>query len=358
MKAELRETNISNLKVEGGQKFAGFSDVKLYANSNPDKHLEIYEDLNQNYIIQSNKISICKKRLVQYHNSQSKSNSKLVHAFLVQDSSVEKINNSTNEELNTLLNNIENDKKEEIMKLLFQNKDNLKNIIDNLSIEGKSQVFEHLLKDQENSSAISSNIASININILKQYKRELFEKINNKETTETDIQNWLDENQSRRLIFGLEFTNHTSQGTDSAGKRFDFLVGLGEVDKKRIIIELKSPNDYAFETKDKTNKNDGFSSEYHLSDEISRAIPQVLSYRAELESGQEDSEMWQKLGCAKAPIDGCIIVIGQNKDNNAVWKRNFKNLRHSFGKTLEIMTYTDLIQKMETTIKNLESNLK
>ena len=56
---------------------------------------------------------------------------------------------------------------------------------------------------------------------------------------------------------------------------------------------------------------------------------------------------------SKITISKCIIVIGAKKDDPR-WRANFLDLKKSFNSILEIWTYTDLRNKLFSTIKNLE----
>lgn len=117
----------------------------------------------------------------------------------------------------------------------------------------------------------------VEINHLKKYKQFLS---NNLDKNETFIQNWLDEDdgkyrRQRCLIFGLEYIDHKREGAMES-KRFDLLTRASKEKNEYVLIELKSPCDEVFKVKEISNNNQGKSYEYHLSNAISRSIPQIL----------------------------------------------------------------------------------
>jgi len=194
----------------------------------------------------------------------------------------------------------------------------------------------------------------------------------NLDKNETFIQDWIDGKinnegdpvnfdseekeiikKSRCLIFGLEFIDHKREGSTSS-KRFDVLTRLNEGANEYVLIELKSPNAKVFTTKEEPNDNSGVSTTYSLSRDLSRAIPEISEYHHLLKNGSDVD--WQRCGLTMGPIAKNLIVIGTRKTGDEVWDRHFSNNRHH-GLT-EVITYTDLIRKMETTIKNLKVNLR
>jgi len=240
---------------------------------------------------------------------------------------------------------------------------------ENVSNEDFMRAFSSFLDDPLKQKLITSNYSQIQIGILEEYKRFLE---NNLDKGETFIQNWIDgkidndgnQNElteekrkkikkSRCLIFGLEFISHKREGLVSS-KRFDILTKISQGKNDYVLIELKSPYSDIFETITKENANEGKSVEYSLSDDTSRAIPQISEYRNLLEDATDVE--WQNLGLKKGKISKSLIIIGTKKED-PVWLRHFLNLRRNLSSTIEILTYTDLIQKLETTISNLKENL-
>lgn len=197
----------------------------------------------------------------------------------------------------------------------------------------------------------------VRIEVLKEYRDFLKQNLDKKENF---IQKWLDEEngkyrKQRCLIFGLEYIDHKREGEISR-KRFDILTKTSIDRNEYVIIELKSPCDDVFKIVEKENINQGKTTEYHLSNEISRAIPQILNYKSMLESKSADDEDLQRIGITNCKVSKCIILLGQRKDC-PVWNKNFINIKSNLSNTLEIWTYSDLIDKLEVTIKNLEENL-
>lgn len=241
--------------------------------------------------------------------------------------------------------------------------------VKNISDKDFLEAFSSFLDDPNKQKIITANYPQIQIKILEQYKQFLE---NNLDKNEEFIQKWIDgkldnegnninsENEERKkiarsrcLIFGLEFISHKREGQISS-KQFDILTRISQGKNDYVLIELKAPSGDVFSTKPKENQNEGESTEYSLSADVSRAIPQISDYRNLLENGTEVE--WQKIGLPKGKISKCLIVIGIKKED-PVWLEHFLNLRRNLSSTIEILTYTDLIQKLETIIKNLKDNL-
>lgn len=192
---------------------------------------------------------------------------------------------------------------------------------------------------------------------LKDYRKFLIENL---DKNEKFIQDWLDEEdgkyrKQRCLIFGLEFIDHKREG-ELSRKRFDILTKTSELSNEYVLFELKSPCDDAFQVKEIENENGGKSTEYHLSSQIARSIPQILHYKSLFESKAEGDDDLQRIGIKAGKISKCIILIGQRKDD-PVWENHFRDVKNNFSNVLEIWTYTDLIHKLDITIKNLEENV-
>jgi hypothetical protein len=204
------------------------------------------------------------------------------------------------------------------------------------------------------------NLAT-NLKILKDNLSKIEYFISN-ESSETEIQRWLDEDKhknrrARCMIFGLEYVNHKREG-QANGNKYDLLtrIGVGDDNEERVLIELKGANADIFKIKNDQTLNDGKTEEFHLSESLSRAIPQILEYKRKLEEKSksvEDEDMRRMGEFSKITISKCIIVIGSKKDDKR-WQANFLDLKKSFNSILEIWTYTDLKNKLSSTIKNLE----
>jgi hypothetical protein len=194
------------------------------------------------------------------------------------------------------------------------------------------------------------------LTLLKSYRQKLQGFIDSN-ASETDVQNWIDEDdhkfrQQRCLIFGLEYIDFKREGSVNS-KNFDVLTRVGSKYIDHVVIELKSPSDNIFEvtTADTINEPTGT---YKIHKQLSRAIPQILEYKSALESKQPGDAELEKLGIFKKPYIGkCIIVIGKHTDNPR-WLLNRENLVRSLNSGLEIWTYTELLNKLDATIQNLE----
>lgn len=198
----------------------------------------------------------------------------------------------------------------------------------------------------------------IKIQSLKKYRDFLHRNL---DKNESFIQGWLDEEngkyrKQRCLIFGLEFIDHKREG-ELSRKRFDILTRSSMNNNEYALIELKSPCDDIFKIIEKETSNGGTSVEYHLSPQLSRAIPQILRYKSKFEKLPEDNDDLRRIGLPKGEIKKCIILLGK-KNDDPVWVDHFKSLKNNLGGGLEILTYSDLIEKLDVTIKNLEENLE
>lgn len=194
------------------------------------------------------------------------------------------------------------------------------------------------------------------ITLLKSYQTKLQGFIDDN-ASETEVQNWLDEDnhkyrQQRCLIFGLEYIDFKREGSASS-KRFDVLTRVGSKYIDHVLIELKSPSDDMFDV-DMSDTINYPTGQYKINEPLARAIPQILEYKSILEGKSAGDPDLERLGIKdKAYIGKCIVVIGKHNDN-ARWLQNRKNIVKSLGSTLEVWTYTELLDKLTATIENLE----
>jgi hypothetical protein len=219
-------------------------------------------------------------------------------------------------------------------------------------------------------AVIISRFPEVQLVTLKEHRNFLQKNLNQNETF---IQNWIDGKtdnfgniiknskdevqkikKSRCLIFGLEFINHKREGTTSQ-KRFDILTRISEGRNEYVLIELKSPSGKVFEVKKSVNSNEGETSTYSLSSEVARAIPQITHYKGLLKTAT--STDWQRYGLEKGEVVKSIILVGTREENDKIWDEHYTDLRHGLSSAIEVMTYTDLLDKLNATIKNLEENL-
>ncbi len=221
-----------------------------------------------------------------------------------------------------------------------------------ISSEKFAATFVKFLTDKNVQQVLFDNLPRIQIETLKSHIDFLEKALGHNETY---VQEWIDEEngkyrKQRCLIFGIEFVDPKREGKLNE-KRFDILAEQNR--ESHILIELKSPGHNIFDIKETPNKNGGVSTQYTISTHLSRAIPQILGYKDWYESAS--LEEIQALGIeSKRSISKCIIVIGQNKQDN-VWRENFRRLKANIN--IEVLTYNDLIDKLKNSIKNLEENL-
>lgn len=214
------------------------------------------------------------------------------------------------------------------------------------------EAFSKFLTDNSVQDAVYSQLPRIQIEILKSHI--IFLK-SNLDKNETFIQNWIDEEngkyrKQRCLIFGLEYVDPKREGQISS-KKFDVLA---EQDlEHHVIFELKSPKDNIFNINSGKTVAGGVTTEYNLSVQLARAIPEVLGYRKMYD--EATAEELQKIGVnIKKPISKCVIVLGTRQDD-PVWKGNFERIANCFN-GIELLTYNHLIDRLENIVKNLEEN--
>jgi hypothetical protein len=227
---------------------------------------------------------------------------------------------------------------------------------DKIIIEKPTDLDIEELVKKMSSGQIENFSQGIKLETLKNYKVFLE---NNLDKNEQFIQDWLDEEngkyrKQRCLIFGLEYIDHKREG-ELGRKRFDILTRSSMERNEYVILELKSPCDNIFKIEEKETKQ-GTSVEYHLSSQLSRAIPQILRYKSKFLSTSEDDDDLRRMGVAKGDVLKCIIILGQKKCD-PIWNDHFLSLKNNLSNNLEIWTYTDLIDKLDITIRNLEDNL-
>jgi len=216
------------------------------------------------------------------------------------------------------------------------------------------KLFTKFLSNNNVQTSVFENLPQIQLNTLKELRDFIRDNLDKEETF---FQKWLDEDngkyrKKRCLIFGIEYIDPKREGEIMGRKRFDILATQNR--ECHILIELKSATAEIFETEIHKNGNDGQTTTYKISKELSRAIPQILGYKRWYQT--LNAEKIQELGIvAKKEISECIIVIGTRKKDDQVWVENFKSLTEALN--IKIWTYDHLIEKMENTIKNLEENL-
>lgn len=240
----------------------------------------------------------------------------------------------------------------------------------NLTLPEFTEEIAHSTASIEKRKVIIASYPHVQLETLKEHRAFL---ANNLDKNETFIQNWIDAKidnmgqaldcddeyrdklkRSRCLIFGLEYLNHKREGPISQ-KRFDLLTKISDGRSEYVLIELKSPSGRVFDIAVKKNTNEGESTTYSLSDDIARAIPQIFSYKGLLSNASNTD--WQRYGLSRGEVVKSIILVGTRLDDNPVWNDHYMDLKRGLSSSIEIMTYTDLLDKLDSTIKNLEVNL-
>jgi len=359
--------------------FDYYKSLLYFLEKNPDKKIYVTQLQTDDFYEENNNIVINLDTYQKFCKSIGQNGENKAQAFLARnlrnftedekrqilsDSSedliAERVSSFTKEQKNKFISNLES-----IEEIEFPKAD-----LKNISSEDLLLAFSEFLKDPEKRMVLVENYPQVQIKILEDHLEFLSSNLNKEETF---VHNWIDGKidnngnsleltqeettklkKSRCLIFGLEYISHKREGSISS-KRFDVLTRLADGKNDYVLIELKSPNSDVFKVVEKENQNDGKSTEYHLSNDTSRAIPQISDYRNLLENST-DSE-WQKIGLPKGKVSKCLILIGTRKESDSVWESHFVNLKKNLSSSIEIMTYTDLIHKLETTIKNLRENL-
>lgn len=257
--------------------------------------------------------------------------------------------NATEKNIMDALSNLDDKSQQKILEALQKNNSNGKS---NISSSEFIDTFSKFLTDQDAQSAFFKNLPKFQIETLKKLLSFLS---NNLEKDEKFIQEWIDEDEGkyrkqRCLIFGIEYVDPKREGRVNE-KRFDILADQNK--EHHVLIELKSPSASIFDVDQRNNLNGGITTDYRISFALARAIPQILSYKKWYE--EASAEEIQALGIPKRkPVSKCIIIIGKNIEDE-VWKENFDRIKNSVN--IEIYTYSDLIDKLENTIRNLEENL-
>lgn len=323
---------------------------------NLDKYQEFCKNIGQNW---KNRAQAYFSRGLRHYTEEEK---KGIIANSTEEEILERIKNFSDSQKETFLTKLKD------IKLIELPKDNLENFSDDDFLKA----YLEFLKNPDKQRIIIDNYSKIQIEVLAQHK-EFLEK--NLDKNETFIQNWIDwkiddnwnkisltqeeekkYRKSRCLIFWLEFISHKSQW-ELSRKRFDILTRLSEDRNEHVIIELKSPCEDVFNVKEIDNINWWKSTEYHLSSDMARSIPQISHYKSSIENKSESDDDFQRIWIQKWKVVKSIIIIWTRKYDDPIWEENFVSLQRTFSNGLEIMTYTDLIKKLDTTLKNLKDNL-
>ena len=237
-----------------------------------------------------------------------------------------------------------------------------------------SEDLERLFSDSENLQTIKDTLSNqdidlsellqirpvLNTRLLKSLRDKLQEFVDSN-ASEADVQAWIDKDnkkyrQQRCLIFGLEYIDFRREGLFSS-KRVDILTSIGVKGEHHALIELKSPRDDIFSYTQRDTEHAEVLS-YSIHPQLARAIPQILEYKKLIEDKEAYDPDLRRLGFEKRPrISKCMIIIGKSKGEDEEWRQHRQNLSEALGSGLEILTYTDLLARLEATIHNLEKLL-
>lgn len=296
----------------------------------------------------------------------SKRDKSRAKAFFGQHISIENINiseeekrtfiqaNLTEQDLLNRIKTLSSEAQSNILEAIIKFEPNEESSTTSFSSDNFIKLFTRFLSNKNVQASVLENLPQIQINTLKEL-RDFIKS--NLDKDETFFQRWLDEDngkyrKKRCLIFGIEYIDPKREGEIMGRKRFDILATQNR--ECHILIELKSATAEIFETEIHKNHNEGQTTTYKISKELSRAIPQILGYKKWYQT--LSSEKVQELGIVtKKEISECIIIIGTRKKDDQVWSENLRSLTEALS--TKIWTYDDLIEKMDNTIKNLEENL-
>ena len=209
-----------------------------------------------------------------------------------------------------------------------------------------------LIGNPQVQASILENTPKYQLSILESNKEFI---INNLNASETTIQNWIDEEnwryrKQRCLIFWIDLIAPKREWM-LMNKRYDIL--MTHTLESHVIVELKWPSADIFKIIRTNNPNEWTRTEYHLSDEVSRAIPQILWYKRWYATARPEEVQAMWISEIK-PVSRCIIVIWKRCDTDPVWIENFISLKIHLH-WVEIITYTDLIDSITNTINNLRN---
>lgn len=237
---------------------------------------------------------------------------------------------------NNIIIELLNDKN--LIDLLFQNKEQIKEILSNISENNKKEIFDEI------------NLELINPKRLK-------EKIDKKDEESKKESFWQKEFESNPHILSVAIPNMLqiiSDQTYMGGKRIDnkgssiadfvYKKGIDNVS----IIEIKTPSTKIVEdVKYRENV-------YVPSQELTSSIVQVKEQKDSLMKNYNAiwRESYEEGINFKAFDPKCYLIIGNTSELNAKQIESFNLFRNEL-RTVEIITYDELLSKMEILYKVL-----
>lgn len=237
---------------------------------------------------------------------------------------------------NNIIIELLNDKN--LIDLLFQNKEQIKEILSNISEDNKKEIFDEI------------NLELINPKRLK-------EKIDKKDEESKKESFWQKEFESNPHILSVAIPNMLqiiSDQTYMGGKRIDnkgssiadfvYKKGIDNVS----IIEIKTPSTKIVE---EVKYRDNV---YVPSQELTSSIVQVKEQKDSLMKNY--NAIWRESHEEginfKAFDPKCYLIIGNTSDLKAKQIKSFNLFRNEL-RTVEIITYDELLSKMEILYKAL-----
>ncbi|PIR03951.1 MAG: hypothetical protein COV59_02090 [Candidatus Magasanikbacteria bacterium CG11_big_fil_rev_8_21_14_0_20_39_34] len=221
-------------------------------------------------------------------------------------------------------------------------------------VEGKNLILEKELYDQLRQSRTSGKK-------VEEYKNDLIEfksLIESSETTETDIQNFLE---NRVWFFGLNYVqskrNSKPKFGSGLGSQYDFLLeGFNQV---YDIVELKGPNDELFELDSSGERTRSFDdrTDYRFSQKFSRALHQVMLYMQEFEESfghiKEQQPSIQNFMYPKGTIVLSKRSLFPKTGRNS---QKYLHLANRQFANVDILTYDDLADRAQIIINFIEGD--
>ena len=237
---------------------------------------------------------------------------------------------------NNIIIELLNDKN--LIDLLFQNKEQIKEILSNISEDNKKEILEEINLELINPKRLKEKIDKKDEESEKEsFWQKEFEK--NPHILSVAIPNMLQIIEDQTYMGGKRIDNRGSSIAD-----FVYKKGIDNV----CIIEIKTPSTKIVENK-KYRDN-----VYVLSQELISSIVQVKEQK---DSFMKDyNSIWRRSyeeGINfKAFAPKCYLIIGNTSDLDTKQLESFNLFRNEL-RTVEIITYDELLAKMEILYKAL-----
>ena len=237
---------------------------------------------------------------------------------------------------NNIIIELLNDKN--LIDLLFQNKEQIKEILSNISEDNKKEILEEINLELINPKRLKEKIDKKDEESEKEsFWQKEFEK--NPHILSVAIPNMLQIIECQTYMGGKRIDNRGSSIAD-----FVYKKGIDNV----CIIEIKTPSTKIVE------KNKYRDNVYVLSQELISSIVQVKEQK---DSFMKDyNSIWRKSyeeGINFKAFDTkCYLIIGNTGDLNTKQLESFNLFRNEL-RTVEIITYDELLSKMEILYKVL-----